>query len=77
MKARYRFTAVLILMFLSFSVFAQRGAIVKMTFTDSNTGAPVEFATVALTVKGGDSIYKYLLTDSNGSVTFTDRKSVV
>lgn len=71
MKARYRFTAVLILMFLSFSVFAQRGAIVKMTFTDSNTGAPVEFATVALTVKGGDSIYKYLLTDSNGSVTFT------
>ncbi|MBO8481247.1 MAG: outer membrane beta-barrel protein [Muribaculum sp.] len=70
MKARIFLTVALIFA-LSLSVYAQRGAIVRMSFFDSKSGDPVEFATASLTVKGKDNIYKYVLTGADGSAVFT------
>lgn len=70
MKARLVLTVALFFI-IFFPASAQKGAIVKMSFTDSKTGAPVEFATVTLTVKGETSIYKYMLTGPDGAVAFS------
>jgi hypothetical protein len=46
---------------------AQRGGFtVKVTLTDVETGAGVEFATVSLTAEGSDQAYKYVLTNEKG-----------
>ena len=56
----------------SIPAFAQSGAIVKAVFTDSKTGDPVEFATVTLSAKGSESVYKYVLTDNKGTSVFSN-----
>ena len=46
---------------------AQRGGFtVKVTLTEADTGAGVEFATVSLTAEGSDQAYKYALTNEKG-----------
>lgn len=64
-------TALIIFLISPLFAFAQRGAIVKAKFVDSSNGAPVEFATASLTVKGKDNVYKFELTGTGGAVTFS------
>ena len=71
MNAR-TFAIVILTCLFSIPAFAQSGAIVKAVFTDSKTGDPVEFATVTLSAKGSESVYKYVLTDNKGTSVFSN-----
>ncbi len=51
------------------SGFAQNSYTVKLKLVDAKTEAPVSFATVSLTVKGGSSATKYVMTDDKGAAS--------
>ena len=51
--------------------FAQGSFTVKLKLVDTKTAEPVSFATASLTVKGGNSAAKYVLTDADGAASLT------
>ena len=51
--------------------FAQGSFTVKLKLVDTKTDEPVSFATASLTVKGGNTAAKYVLTDADGSASET------
>ncbi len=67
MRHRLLKVATLVLLLFPSLLSAQRGGFsVKVTLTDAESGAGVEFATVSLTADGSDQAYKYALTNEKG-----------
>jgi len=65
--------AAVVILIATFSASAQsRGHKLTMSLVDASTGKGVEFATVSLTPKGSDKVYKYVLSTATGDVTFAD-----
>ena len=54
--------------------FAQGSFTVKLKLVDTKTAEPVSFATASLTVKGGNTAAKYVLTDADGAASLTKIK---
>ena len=48
------------------------GYSVRMKFIDAKSGAGVEFATVSLSKKGSDKVFKYVQTDAQGNAVMKD-----
>ncbi len=69
-----RLAAVCIFMILGLSASAQAIYSVKLKLIDAKTSEPVAFATASVTVKGGSTPAKYVLTDSEGAATLTKLK---
>ncbi len=54
--------------------YAQGSYTVKLKLVDAKTSEPVSFATASLTVKGGTTAAKYVLTDEAGAASLTKVK---
>ena len=75
MKSYIHKMAVAIILFLVGAVsYAQTSFSVSLKLTDEQSGEPVGFATVSLTVKGENKAAKYVLSDSEGKAELTKVK---
>ena len=62
-----RLLTALVMLSLSVALSAQQRYSVKMKLSDASTSEPLGFATVSLTVKGGTTPVKYILSTENGT----------
>lgn len=61
-------------LFIGIDSFAQGSFTVKLKLVDTKTEEPVSFATASLTVKGGNTAARYVLTDADGAASLTKIK---
>ena len=66
-----RLLTALVMLSLSVALSAQQRYSVKMKLSDASTSEPLGFATVSLTVKGGTTPVKYILSTENGTAELT------
>jgi len=62
-----RIISVIVMVLVSFAVFAQNGKSVSITLIDATTGEGLPFATVSITPAGAEKASKYVLTNDKGA----------
>jgi len=70
MRSRFVFLAFVLCLLLPFRAAAQNNAKVTVELQDATSGEPVGFASVSLTEKGAQKVYKYVSSDADGKASF-------